>query len=136
MISDFSEPDGYFVYENFMSNEEDYQTPLPALAQTIKPGGIYIGVGPEQNFTYIAAFKPEIAFIIDIRKQNMLEHLLQGGPQMDYRFNSSSVRQHRNPSDEFGHRHDPRRWGSERCEPQSSSDSFGTMVGGFALLHA
>jgi hypothetical protein len=41
----------------------------------VKPGGIYIGVGPEQNFTYIAALQPKIAFIIDIRRQNMLEHL-------------------------------------------------------------
>src|SRR5262249_12780812 len=34
------------------------------------------GVGPEQNFTYIAALEPKIAFIIDIRRQNLLEHLI------------------------------------------------------------
>jgi hypothetical protein len=76
MISDFSEPGGFFVYENFMSNEEDYQTPIPAITNVVKPGGIFIGVGPEQNFTYVAAFRPDIAFIVDIRRQNMLEHLL------------------------------------------------------------
>ena len=32
-------------------------------------GGVYIGVGPEQNFTYIAA-RPEMAFIVDIRREN------------------------------------------------------------------
>jgi hypothetical protein len=40
------------------------------------PGGVYIGVGPEQNFTYIAAIQPGIAFIVDIRRQNMLEMLM------------------------------------------------------------
>jgi hypothetical protein len=33
-------------------------------------------VGPEQNFTYIAALRPRIAFILDIRRQNLVEHLL------------------------------------------------------------
>src|SRR5262249_18556850 len=32
--------------------------------------------GPEQNFTYIAALQPSIAFIIDIRRQNLLQHLM------------------------------------------------------------
>src|SRR5262249_48992489 len=37
---------------------------------------VYVGVGPEQNFTYIAALQPKIAFICDIRRQNMIEHLI------------------------------------------------------------
>jgi hypothetical protein len=76
LIADMSEPDGFFQYENFVSNEDDYSTVLPALSRTVKPGGIYLGVGPEQNFTYIATFRPGIAFVVDIRRQNMLEHLL------------------------------------------------------------
>jgi hypothetical protein len=75
MITDFSEPGGYFRSDNFLSNEAGYQSVIPALLRTLKPGGVYIGVGPEQNFTYIVAFRPKIAFIIDIRRQNMLEHL-------------------------------------------------------------
>src|SRR5215467_4675417 len=75
MITDFSEPGGYFPSENFLSNESGYQHVIPALLKTLKPGGVYIGVGPEQNFTYIVAVRPKIAFIIDIRRQNMLEHL-------------------------------------------------------------
>jgi hypothetical protein len=75
MIADFSEPGGYFPSDNFLSNESGYQKVIPRLLKTIKPGGVYIGVGPEQNFTYIAALQPKIAFIIDIRRQNMLEHL-------------------------------------------------------------
>ena len=42
----------------------------------MKPGGVYMGVGPEQNFQYIAGLKPKIAFIIDIRRQNMIQHLM------------------------------------------------------------
>src|SRR6185295_863892 len=76
MVTDFSEPDGYFRSDNFLSNEAGFQEVIPALKRTIMPGGVYLGVGPEQNFTYIAALKPRIAFIIDIRRQNMIEHLL------------------------------------------------------------
>jgi hypothetical protein len=35
-----------------------------------------VGVGPDQSFSYIAALRPEIAFITDIRRDNMLHHLL------------------------------------------------------------
>jgi hypothetical protein len=37
---------------------------------------VYLGVGPEQNFTYIAAVKPAIAFIVDIRRGNLDLHLM------------------------------------------------------------
>src|SRR5215472_9224961 len=76
MITDFSEPGGVFPSDNFLSNEAGYQEVIPALLKTLKPGGAYFGVGPEQNFTYIVALQPKIAFIIDIRRQNMLEHLM------------------------------------------------------------
>jgi hypothetical protein len=76
MIQEFSEPDGFFMYENYLSNERSYQDPIPSLLKILRPGGAYLGVGPEQNFTYIAAIRPAIAFIIDIRRQNMLELLM------------------------------------------------------------
>lgn len=76
MVVDMSEPDGYFQFENFLSNELGYQYVIPRLLQNTRPGGAYIGVAPEQNFTYIAALKPGIAFIVDIRRQNMLELLM------------------------------------------------------------
>lgn len=76
MISDFSEPNGYFQYEIVTSNEISYQSVLPDLMKTPRAGGAYLGVGPEQNFTYIAAIQPKIAFIIDIRRDMMLEHLM------------------------------------------------------------
>src|SRR5262244_2854126 len=76
MIEEFSEPGGYFMYENYLSNERSYQDPIPSLVKVARAGGAYLGVGPEQNFTYIAAIRPAIAFIIDIRRQNMLELLM------------------------------------------------------------
>ena len=75
MISDFSEDGGYFRFE-YMSNEREFQYVIPRLKETTKPGGAYLGVGPEQNFTYIAAAQPKMAFVFDIRRQNLLEQLI------------------------------------------------------------
>ena len=75
-ISDFSEPDGSFIADFYTSNEPGYQVVIPQLTKSVAPGGVYIGVGPEQNFTYIAALRPKIAFIVDIRRDIMLEHLM------------------------------------------------------------
>ena len=76
MITDFSEPDGFYQYVVITSNETAYQEVLPQVSRSIAPGGTYLGVGPEQNFTYIAALRPKIAFIIDIRRDMMIEHLM------------------------------------------------------------
>src|SRR4029078_371197 len=77
MIGDFSERDGDFsVMSIITSNEVDYQTVIPDLRKTVKPGGVYIGVGPEQNFTYMSAMRSRIGFVIDIRRDNMIEHLM------------------------------------------------------------
>ncbi len=76
VVTGFSEEGGYFRFENFLSNELGFQTVIPALKEIAKPGGVYLGVGPEQNFTYISALQPKIAFIFDIRRQNMIEHLM------------------------------------------------------------
>src|SRR5690242_8765616 len=76
MVSDFSEANGFFRSDNFVSNERQYQWVLAELKKDRSPDGVYIGVGPDQNFTYIVAMEPKIAFIVDIRRQNMLEHLM------------------------------------------------------------
>ncbi len=77
LTKDLSEPDGTFRFENFLSNERGYQLIIPDLLERIIPGaGVYLGVGPEQNFAYIAALRPRAAFIIDIRRGNLHEHLL------------------------------------------------------------
>src|SRR5215469_1153706 len=76
LIDSSSEDGGVFQSENFLSNETGFEAVIPVLQQTTKPGGVYMGVGPEQNFTYITGIRPKIAFIIDIRRQNMLEHMI------------------------------------------------------------
>jgi hypothetical protein len=76
LVTESSEPGGGFISENLVSNELGYPYVIEQLKAKIQPGGTYIGVGPEQNFTYIAALQPKMAFIIDIRRQNMIEHLL------------------------------------------------------------
>ena len=76
LINEFSEPGGYFRSDNFISNETTFQFVIPDLNRRTKPGGVYLGVGPDQNFTYIAALRPRLAFITDIRRQNMLLHLV------------------------------------------------------------
>jgi hypothetical protein len=76
LATDFSEPDGTFHSENLVSNELRFQTVLPALIKTAVPGRAYVGVGSEQNFTYIAATKPAMAFIVDIRHGNLDLHLV------------------------------------------------------------
>src|ERR1051326_1374800 len=75
-IARLSERGGYFDTDNLISNESSYLQVLPELARRGVRGGAYIGVGPDQNFTYIAATRPSIAFIVDIRRDNELLHLL------------------------------------------------------------
>jgi hypothetical protein len=76
LMTSISEPDGPFFSDNVISNETSYLQVASQLEKSVKPGGAYVGVGPEQNFTYIAITKPKIAFILDIRRQNAIEHLL------------------------------------------------------------
>jgi hypothetical protein len=76
LVAEFSEPNGFFRSDNLVSNETVFQHVIPSLQQALLPASAYVGVGPDQNFTYIAAIKPRIAFIVDIRRQNMLLHLM------------------------------------------------------------
>src|SRR5207248_11637859 len=71
LSSESSEPDGTFRSDNLLSNESYFQSVLPKLNEITAPGRVYMGVGPEQNFSYIAAIKPKMAFILDIRRGNL-----------------------------------------------------------------
>src|SRR5687768_11909038 len=73
LIEMLSEPGGQFTLsENLVSNE-------PRVAENLRGirsvGGVYVGVGPEQNFSYIARLRPRIAFVVDIRNENRNLHL-------------------------------------------------------------
>src|SRR5579883_1119244 len=81
LIERISEPDGYFrsnsgSTDNLLSNEASLSTAATALSMRPKGSGVYLGVGPEQNFTYITAMRARIAFVTDIRRGNMLLHLM------------------------------------------------------------
>jgi hypothetical protein len=74
LMADLSEPAGDFPHsDNLVSNEIQYVQTM----QSLRPmGGVYIGVGPEQNFSFIARLQPAMAFIADIRAGNRGLHLL------------------------------------------------------------
>ena len=76
LITDFSEPGGDFLSDNLISNETAYLPVLNKLQELKASGGAYIGVGPEQNFSYIAKIRPRIAFIVDIRHMAVTQHLM------------------------------------------------------------
>jgi hypothetical protein len=77
LASSLSEPGGYFrIVDNFTSNENEIGRLFPRVAALGSPGGVYLGVGPEQNLTYIAALRPAMAFVLDIRRQAAIQHLI------------------------------------------------------------
>ena len=76
LVNDLSEPGGYFRSDNFVSNETTFQHVIPELVKSHPSGGVYLGVGPDQNFSYIVALRPRLSIVTDIRRQNMIEHLM------------------------------------------------------------
>src|SRR5436190_11635268 len=75
LVTGLSEPGGPFVTDNLLSNGIAFQDVLPEL-QRRRVQGAYIGVGPEQNLSYIAALQPPIAFVVDLQRGNLRLHLL------------------------------------------------------------
>lgn len=75
LVEQLSEPGGYFDTDNLISNETSYLHVLGTMRRLEIQGGAYLGVGPDQNFSYIAQIRPSIAFIVDIRRDNLLQHL-------------------------------------------------------------
>jgi hypothetical protein len=76
VVARLSEPGGDFNSDNLISNEASYLHVVGAMRGLGVRGGAYVGVGPDQNFSYIAQVRPAVVFIIDIRRDNLLEHLL------------------------------------------------------------
>lgn len=74
-VEQCSEAPREFISDNWVSNETDYAEVVRQLTPRLRPGQVYIGVGPEQNFSYIAAMDPAYAFIVDVRRGNLLQHL-------------------------------------------------------------
>lgn len=77
LVDSISEPGGWFrIEDNFTSNEREIGQLYSMLRERGTRGGVYLGVGPEQNLTYIAAIRPQMAFIVDIRRQAVMQHLM------------------------------------------------------------
>lgn len=76
LVARLSEGGGFFDSDNLVSNETSYLHVIPAFTRVGVTGGAYIGVGPEQSFSYIAEIRPRIALQIDIRRDNLLLHLI------------------------------------------------------------
>lgn len=76
LSGDLSEENGYFQSDNLVSNEIQFQRVIPDLTKSARAGRVYLGVGPEQNFSYIAALKPAMVFIVDVRRGNLQLHLM------------------------------------------------------------
>lgn len=76
MVARLSEDPGYFDSDNLISNETSYLHAISKLRAAGVSGGAYIGVGPDQSFSYIAEIRPTVAYMIDIRRDNLLMHLM------------------------------------------------------------
>lgn len=77
LITQLSESEGAFFSPNLVSNERHYLDAAAWLRAAAKSdAGVYLGVGPEQNLSYIALLRPRLAFIVDIRRDNLLQHLI------------------------------------------------------------
>jgi len=78
-VAALSEPGGYFDTDNLISNERSFLHVAPelrALAKQAGRNGVFLGVGPDQNFSYIGHVRPSLAILVDIRRDNLLLHLL------------------------------------------------------------
>jgi hypothetical protein len=77
MIAELSEKEGAFFADTPLSNEDGYGAAIPWLERSAgREPSVYLGVGPEQNLTFIARAKPELAFVVDLRRANLLLHVL------------------------------------------------------------
>jgi hypothetical protein len=76
LVEELGEPSAYFFSDNLVTNETSYLQVADELAARAAPGSVYVGVGPEQNFSYVALTRPSAAFVVDIRRDNQLLMLL------------------------------------------------------------
>lgn len=76
LIRSLSEPQSGPHADNLITNEDSFGRVTGSLQRMVSPGNVYIGVGPDQNFSYIARSHPSIAFVLDYRRRNLRLHLL------------------------------------------------------------
>ena len=76
VVAELSEPETGRPADNLLSNEDSVFRVTDQVAQLVPKGGVYLGVGPDQNFTLIAPSRPKLAFVLDFRRRNALVHYL------------------------------------------------------------
>ena len=74
-IAGISEPDAGRAADNLITNEDSFARVAADLRRLAPAGGVYLGVGPDQNLSYIAQCRPRLAFVLDFRRRNALVHL-------------------------------------------------------------
>mgnify|MGYP000898507781 CR=1 FL=1 len=79
LVARLSERPGDFPSENYVTNETSLLHVAQALREPRLRGRAYVGVGPEQSYTYLALLEPRVAYLVDIRRGNLLEHLVFRG---------------------------------------------------------
>ena len=75
VVADLSEAESGRPADNLVTNEDSFARVADRLDR-LDPGGVYLGVGPDQNFTYIAHARPLLAFVLDFRRRNALLHFV------------------------------------------------------------
>jgi hypothetical protein len=78
-IAELSGPETGPPADNLVSNEDSYPRVAGELNRLAPERTVYLGVGPDQNFSLIAAARPASAFILDHRRRNVRLHLLHKG---------------------------------------------------------
>ncbi len=75
-VADLSEPEPGRAADNLITNEDSFARVAAEVARRVPAGGVYLGVGPDQNLTYVAHGRPRLGFVLDFRRRNALLHLV------------------------------------------------------------
>jgi hypothetical protein len=75
VVAALSEPETGRAADNLVTNEDSFARVANDLRRLAPRGGVFLGVGPDQNFTYLAHALPRLAFVLDFRRRNALLHL-------------------------------------------------------------
>lgn len=76
VVRSLSEPETGPPAENLVSNEDSYANGASDAARLAPERGVFLGVGPDQNFSFVASARPLLAIVADYRRRNSLLHLL------------------------------------------------------------
>lgn len=75
-LAALGEPESGPAADNLVSNEDSAGRAGDDLEARAPRAAVYLGVGPDQNFSYLARCRPVAAYIVDFRRGNALLHLL------------------------------------------------------------